>query len=109
MDIKTAIKTAMQAAGKNSVKIASFLGISKQAFSIFLNGDFNQIERIIKMSSDEGDIILDPFLGSGTSVIAAANLNRKGIGFELDTKYEPEIKSRIKNEIKNYDQIKMEL
>ena len=49
MDIKTAIKTAMQAAGKNSVKIASFLEISKQAFSIFLNGDFNQIERIIKI------------------------------------------------------------
>ena len=52
MDIKTAIKTAMQAAGKNSVKIASFLGISKQAFSIFLNGDFNQIERMIKICNE---------------------------------------------------------
>lgn len=62
----------------------------------------DMIERIIKMSSDEGDFIFDPFLGSGTSVIAAAKLNRKGIGFELDNKYEAEIKSRIKNEIKNY-------
>jgi len=60
----------------------------------------DMIERIIKMSSDEGDTIFDPFLGSGTSVIAAAKLNRKGIGFELDQKYEQEIKSRIKNEIK---------
>lgn len=69
----------------------------------------DMIERIIKMSSNEGDIILDPFLGSGTSVVAAAKLNRKGIGFELDKKYESEIKSRIQNEIKNYEQIKMEL
>ena len=49
MDIKTAIKTIMQAAGKNSIKTAAFLGISKQAFSIFLNTDFNQIKRFIKI------------------------------------------------------------
>lgn len=61
----------------------------------------DMIERIIKMSSNEGDCVLDPFLGSGTSVIAAAKLGRKGIGFELDNKYEPEINSRIKNEINN--------
>ena len=67
------------------------------------------IERIIKMASNEGDSILDPFLGSGTSVVAAAKLGRKGIGFELDNKYKAEILSRINNEITNYDQIKMEL
>ncbi len=59
----------------------------------------DMIERIILMSSDKGDTILDPFLGSGTSVIAAAKLERFGIGFELDKKYEKEITSRIKNEI----------
>ena len=67
------------------------------------------IERIIKMASNEGDSILDPFLGSGTSVVAAARLGRKGIGFELDNKYESEILSRIDSEITKYDQIKMEL
>lgn len=53
------------------------------------------IERIIKMSSNPGDTILDPFLGSGTTLVAARNLGRKGIGFELDSNYLPEIESRI--------------
>ncbi len=61
----------------------------------------DMIERIIKMSSDEGDFVLDPFLGSGTTVVAAAKLGRNSIGFELDNKYENEIISRIKNEVNN--------
>ena len=56
------------------------------------------IERIIKMSSNAGDTVLDPFLGSGTTVVAAIKLGRKGIGFELDQTYESEILKRIKNE-----------
>lgn len=45
------------------------------------------LERIILMSSEEGDIILDPFLGTGTTAIAAKRLNRKFIGFEKDSEY----------------------
>lgn len=56
------------------------------------------IERIIKMSSNAGDTVLDPFLGSGTTVVAAIKLGRKGIGFELDQTYESEILKRIENE-----------
>lgn len=59
MDIKTAIKTVLQAAGKNNTRAAEFLGISKQAFSIFLGGDFSQIERLIKLCNFCGmDIII---------------------------------------------------
>lgn len=47
----------------------------------------NIIETIILNSSNEGDIVLDPFLGSGTTTVAAINTNRKYIGFELDEKY----------------------
>ena len=37
--------------------------------------------------SNEGDIVLDPFMGSGTTAIACINTNRKYIGFELDKHY----------------------
>ena len=50
------------------------------------------IERILKMSSKKGDTILDPFVGSGTSLIVAEILDRKGIGIDIDPKYEKIIK-----------------
>ena len=58
------------------------------------------IERIIKMSSKKGDIILDPFVGSGTTLIVAETLNRKGIGIDIDKKYKKIIEKRLLNEIK---------
>ena len=45
------------------------------------------LERIILMSSDEGDIILDPFSGTGTTALAAKRLGRNYIGLELDPEY----------------------
>jgi adenine-specific DNA-methyltransferase len=45
------------------------------------------IERIIKASSNPGDLILDPFLGSGTTAVAAIKLNRSVIGFEINSNY----------------------
>lgn len=45
------------------------------------------LERLILMSSDEGDIILDPFIGTGTTAIAAKRLGRKYIGIEIDPTY----------------------
>jgi len=45
------------------------------------------IKTFIKISSKENDIILDPFLGGGTTAIAAQHLNRRFIGIEKETKY----------------------
>jgi site-specific DNA-methyltransferase (adenine-specific) len=39
------------------------------------------------MSTDEGDIVLDPFVGTGTTAISAKRLGRSYIGFDLDEKY----------------------
>jgi len=45
------------------------------------------IERAIVKSSNEGDIILDPFMGSGTTAVACIRTNRHFIGFEIDETY----------------------
>jgi len=45
------------------------------------------IERIIKASSNQGDLVFDPFLGSGTTAIVALANKRKFIGFEINHKY----------------------
>ena len=41
------------------------------------------LERIIKASSNEGDIVLDPFCGCGTALVEAQKLNRKWIGVDI--------------------------
>ena len=47
----------------------------------------NIIENLIKNSSKEGEIVLDTFVGSGTTCVAAKELGRKYIGMEIDEKY----------------------
>ena len=41
------------------------------------------LERIIRASSNEDDIIMDPFCGCGTTLVAAENLDRKWIGIDI--------------------------
>ena len=64
------------------------------------------LERMILMATDENDIVLDPFMGTGTTAIAAAKLGRRYVGFELSESFadiaqrklsETEANSRIGN------------
>lgn len=45
------------------------------------------IKNLIINSSNENDIVLDPFIGSGTTAVAAKELNRRFLGFEINKKY----------------------
>ena len=56
------------------------------------------ISRYIRIGSNEGDTILDPFMGSGTTGVAALRLNRKFIGIEINNEYFKSAKERIEIE-----------
>jgi len=55
------------------------------------------MEHLIKKFSNENDVVLDPFMGSGTTAIASRNLNRKFIGIELDKKYFDTVNQRLED------------
>lgn len=57
------------------------------------------IERLVLSLSNEDDWVLDPFLGTGTSIVAAIRHNRKGAGAETVQKYVDIAHDRIKKEI----------
>jgi len=57
-------------------------------------------KRCIKLFSFVGDVILDPFMGSGSTMIASVIHNRKGIGIEIDDEYCSIAKKRIFEEAK---------
>jgi site-specific DNA-methyltransferase (adenine-specific) len=53
------------------------------------------------MSTDENDIVLDPFVGTGTTVIAAKRLGRRFIGIDIDEKYINTTKYKLSKESPN--------
>lgn len=53
--------------------------------------------RVIRLLTDEGDLVLDPFMGSGTTAIAASMLNRNYLGFDKEFKYIELAKKRLKS------------
>lgn len=59
------------------------------------------VKNLIVNSSQENDIVLDPFLGSGTTAVAAKDLNRRYIGYEISKEYCQIAKKRIAFD--NYD------
>nr|WP_249417356.1 site-specific DNA-methyltransferase [Treponema phagedenis] len=58
------------------------------------------MEKFIFDSTDEGDVVLDSFMGSGTTGIACLNTNRRFIGMEIDDNYFNIAKNRLETAIK---------
>ena len=52
-------------------------------------------KRLIKMFSFVTDTVLDPFLGSGTTSLAAKNLNRNSVGYEINPEFIPYVKRKL--------------
>lgn len=63
------------------------------------------IERMVLASSNKGDLILDPFAGSGTTLRVCQQLNRNCIGFELNHDYVKTTKDRLKEPFYGFDSI----
>ncbi len=67
-------------------------------------------KRLIKMFSFVDDTVLDPFLGSGTTSLAAKNFNRNSIGYEINEDFLPIIKNKLGITEKNmFDDAKIEI
>jgi DNA modification methylase len=56
------------------------------------------IEKLLTIHSNPNDLILDPFLGSGSTAVAAVKLNRRFIGIEISPKYCQIARERIARE-----------
>ena len=56
------------------------------------------VEEFIKFFTKENGWVIDPFLGTGSPLIASGNCNRNGVGIEINNKYLKISKSRIKKE-----------
>jgi len=57
------------------------------------------LERIIKMATNEGNTVCDPFMGVGSTGVAAISLGRKFIGFELEQEYYDAAVKRLETSI----------
>ena len=57
------------------------------------------LRQLIRTYSNEGDLVLDPFVGSGSTLISAYKENRRSIGFEREERYYNEAKRRINEHI----------
>jgi site-specific DNA-methyltransferase (adenine-specific) len=45
------------------------------------------LKTLISIFTDEGDVVIDPVAGSGSTIVAAERLNRKGFGFEIKKEF----------------------
>lgn len=88
-------KTNITTKSKNKSNILTYRRLSAQKLSHSCEKPVALLEDLIYELSDEGDIILDTFMGSGSTGDASLKLGRKFIGIELDDTYFEIAKNRI--------------
>ena len=86
--------------GRNKRSVWAINTESKQGLTHFATYPVKLVETPILAGSDVGGVVLDPFMGSGTTAIVAEKLKRKWIGIELNNEYCTEAINRILSERK---------
>lgn len=91
--------TSKGALPRDVIEFPALLGhLSKERLGHRDQKPIGLIERIIRTSSNPGDLILDPFSGSGTTLAAAIRTGRRAMGFELNPQWVEVIGTRLKEE-----------
>ncbi len=91
---------------KNGVREASIIPITSEHYKMLhpTQKPVRLMERLMQLVTKEGDLVIDTFMGSGSTGLAALNLNRRFIGMELDDEYFCIAKTRLENAIKEKQQ-----
>jgi len=63
------------------------------------------MERMVLASSDKGDLVVDPFSGSGTTLRVCQQLDRKAIGIEINPDYVTMAQNRLNNTFTGFDSV----
>lgn len=82
----------------NILRVPSLKGSSKEKVGHPSQKPIKLIEMLVLSASREGDKVLDPFLGSGTTAVVCQNLNRQFVGIEIEKGYVEMAENRLKNE-----------
>lgn len=81
----------------NILRVSSLKGSSKEKCGHPSQKPIDLIDKFILCSTDEGDLVIDPFLGSGTTAASAKRLNRRWLGIERDSNYIQIAEKRLSN------------
>ena len=89
----------------SDIKILNDVVKSKERTGYPTQKPIKLLERIIKASSNEGDVVLDPFCGCATTCVASEKLKRQWIGVDISIKAYDLVRERLKKEVANPENI----
>lgn len=91
---------------KKGIRESSIISITSEHYTMQhpTQKPVRLMERLMQLVTQEDDLVIDPFMGSGSTGLAAINLNRRFIGIELDDEYFGIAKARLENAIKEKQQ-----